>query len=171
MRFLITGASGSGTSTLGRALAKKLNAPFFDADDFYWLPTDPPYSQKRPFNERLSLMLAALNCTAKSVVAGSIMNWGEELESSFSHIVFLQVTTEVRLQRIRLRELARFGKINPAFLEWAGQYDEGPPEGRSLTKHHQWLETRNCQVIRLVGEQSTHWQLQEIYKQAIGLNN
>lgn len=95
------------------------------------------------------------------------MNWGEELESSFTHIVFLQVATEVRLKRIRLRELARFGKINPAFLEWAGQYDEGPPEGRSLAKHNQWLQTRNCQVIRLVGDRSIHFQLQEIHNQAI----
>jgi adenylate kinase family enzyme len=40
MRILITGASGCGTTTLGRALADKLRLPFFDVDDYYWLPIE-----------------------------------------------------------------------------------------------------------------------------------
>ncbi len=32
----VFGASGSGVSTLGKALAVELHLPFFDADDFYW---------------------------------------------------------------------------------------------------------------------------------------
>jgi adenylate kinase family enzyme len=41
-RIHIFGASGSGTSTFGRALAAELSIRFFDADDYYWLDTDPP---------------------------------------------------------------------------------------------------------------------------------
>jgi adenylate kinase family enzyme len=43
MRVLITGASGSGTTTLGRALAARLGFAFLDADDYYWLPSDLPF--------------------------------------------------------------------------------------------------------------------------------
>jgi adenylate kinase family enzyme len=46
MRILITGASGSGTTTLGKTLASKLNWGFFEADDYYWLPTEPPYKKR-----------------------------------------------------------------------------------------------------------------------------
>ena len=41
-RIHILGASGSGTTTLGRALAERLQCPHFDADDYFWVPTDPP---------------------------------------------------------------------------------------------------------------------------------
>ena len=42
----IYGASGSGTSTLGRYLGDKLGYFFMDTDDYFWLPTDPPYTKK-----------------------------------------------------------------------------------------------------------------------------
>jgi hypothetical protein len=38
----ITGASGSGTSTLGRALVERLGAVHLDTDDFYWSPVGCP---------------------------------------------------------------------------------------------------------------------------------
>ena len=44
-RIHITGASGFGVSTLGGALAARLGCAHLDTDDFYWLPTDPPYRE------------------------------------------------------------------------------------------------------------------------------
>ena len=38
-RIHILGASGSGTTTLGRALAERLQCRHFDTDDYFWLPT------------------------------------------------------------------------------------------------------------------------------------
>ena len=35
----IYGASGSGTSTLGRALADALGLVLMDSDDYFWQPT------------------------------------------------------------------------------------------------------------------------------------
>lgn len=70
MRILITGASGSGTSTLGRALAEKLDGAFFDVDDYFWLSTMPPFTQKRDGALRLSLLLEGLQKTSVAVVAG-----------------------------------------------------------------------------------------------------
>ena len=40
----ITGASGSGTTTLGRALASAWAVPHADTDDYFWVPTTPPYT-------------------------------------------------------------------------------------------------------------------------------
>jgi adenylate kinase family enzyme len=36
----ITGASGSGASMLGRALADRIGALHLDRDDFYWAPVE-----------------------------------------------------------------------------------------------------------------------------------
>ena len=52
----IFGASGSGTSTLGRAVADRAGFRFLDTDDYYWLPAEPMYTLKRPIPERLALM-------------------------------------------------------------------------------------------------------------------
>ena len=52
----ILGASGSGTTTLGRALAECLHYTHFDSDNYLWLPTDPPTTEKRELTERQQLL-------------------------------------------------------------------------------------------------------------------
>lgn len=154
MHVLVTGAAGSGTSTLGEALASRWNAHFLEADSCYWQPTNPPFTQKRSPEERSTLLRQALQDHSRCVVAGSVMGWSAQVEDAFSLIIFLYVPTEVRLQRLEQREVQLFGKPNPAFLEWAAQYDSGSLEGRSLAKHNAWLATRQCQVVRLEGNHS-----------------
>src|SRR6185312_13627862 len=126
-KILITGASGSGTTTLGRALAARLGCAFYDADDYYWLPTEPPFQRKQDPAIRIARLLQVWRNEPTAVLAGSVMNWGVELEDSFSLIVFLTVAAEIRVERLRERETQRLGHVDPAFLTWAAQYDEGPP--------------------------------------------
>ena len=69
----IFGASGSGTTTLGRALAADMSLVHMDTDDYYWLPTDPKFTTKRPIEDRLSHMQADINAAEKGVViSGSL---------------------------------------------------------------------------------------------------
>src|ERR1700753_1178979 len=89
MRILVTGAAGSGTSTLAHAIGSELSVSVLEADDYFWLPTYPPFTTKRDSQERLSLILRDLESTHSAVVAGSIVDWGSELEDSLSMIVFL----------------------------------------------------------------------------------
>lgn len=161
-RILITGASGSGTTTLGQALATRLGSAFFDADDYYWLPTDPPFQRKQDPAIRVSRLLEALQSAPTAVLAGSILNWSVELEESLSLIVFLTVPAQTRVARLREREIRRFGRVDPAFLAWAAQYDEGPPEGRSLSKHQAWLAKRSCTVLHIDGDTSTESRLERV---------
>jgi len=53
-RIHILGASGSGTTTLGRALAERLQYPHFETDDYFWLPTAPPTSTSENVQSVLS---------------------------------------------------------------------------------------------------------------------
>ncbi|WP_165857583.1 AAA family ATPase [Marinobacter sp. JSM 1782161] len=164
MHILVTGAAGSGTSTLGEALANELNAAFIEADDVYWLETHPPFTEKRPVEERQRLMLARMERDPSAVVSGSVMNWGERVENAFDVVIFLYVEASVRLERLREREARLFGAADPGFLEWAAQYDQGTAPGRSLARHLAWLEARSCRVIKLEGAMSVSEHL-EILRQ------
>jgi adenylate kinase family enzyme len=154
MRILVTGASGSGTSTLGQAVAAALQAPFVEADDLFWLPTDPPFTAKRDATERAVLLRDQLSDNPSVVVSGSLIGWGPELEDAFNLVVFLQAPAEVRIDRLRERELRNLGRVDEAFIAWAAQYDVGDMPGRSLARHLTWLESRTCPVLRLSGTEN-----------------
>ena len=53
-RIHTVGGSGSGTSTLGEAIATALSYTWLDADDFFWEPTDPPYTTQRAKPKRIA---------------------------------------------------------------------------------------------------------------------
>lgn len=154
MRVLVTGASGTGTTTLGQALAARTSAAFFDADSYFWLPSVPPYQSKREPSERLASLVHDVHSVESAVVAGCVAGWGRELEDCFALIVFLIVEAELRLARLKRREVERFGRANEQFLEWASQYDEGRLPGRSRAMHERWLAERKCPVLRIEGNVS-----------------
>ncbi len=168
IRLHITGASGSGTSTLGHALAENLRIARFDTDDFYWQPSEPPYTAKRPVGERLHLLNVAFAEAGSWVLSGSIGHWGAPLIPQFDLVIFLSVPTEVRLERLRRREAERYGsrtepggdrhEASTAFLEWAADYETGPSEGRSRDMHEAWIKALPCPVLRLEGDRPVETQ-------------
>ncbi len=151
-KILITGASGAGTTTLGRALAARLTLAFFDADDYFWLPTTPPYQKPVERTLRLEAILAKLRAHSEWVLSGSVVNWGETLEDMFTLIVFRTVPKELRLARLVGREIARSGAPKPEFIEWATRYDEGDLQVRSRALHEKWLSERKCAILRVDGD-------------------
>ncbi|HEY0275370.1 MAG TPA: adenylate kinase [Paenirhodobacter sp.] len=163
-RVYITGAAGSGTSSLGQALAQHLGVPHLDTDDFFWAPSDPPYTERRPVEDRLALIAAAQVAEGPEggwVLSGSADGWGELVIEGTNLIVFLLTPTPLRLARIRRRETEKFGaRIKPGgdlvhnhsdFLKWAADYDEPYFRGRSLQRHRDWLAGRTEPVLELVG--------------------
>jgi GNAT superfamily N-acetyltransferase len=169
MRIHITGASGSGTSTLGAALAGYLRIAHLDADDFYWLPTVPPYTAKRDPAGRLSLLVSTLREAGSSILSGSVMQWGRDVEDTFDLVVFLYLDAPIRVERLRRREIEKLGHADPEFLEWAAQYDAGPKEGRSLARHRAWLQDRRCPVLELAGDMSVRDRVAAVVARMPGL--
>jgi adenylate kinase family enzyme len=155
-RLHIVGASGSGTSTLGEALATKLGIPQFDADRYYWLPTTPPFREKRAAEDRRQMLLADLARHDRFILSGAVMGWGDEIEHAFDLVVFLSIPADLRLARLRARELLRYGQINEEFISWAAAYeDDAPfPATRNRRRQEAWLATRNSSVLRLEGDLS-----------------
>lgn len=158
-RVHILGASGSGTTTLGAALADRLGCAHVDADSLYWLPTDPPFTTKRPRDERQAMLHRLLPASGQWVFSGSAPEWATALEPFYDLVVFLRLDQAVRLERLRQRQGAQYGKrieaggdmaaANVEFLKWAEAYDVAGPEQRSLFVHEAWLATLKVHVLRL----------------------
>jgi adenylate kinase family enzyme len=161
-RIYVMGASGSGVTTLGRALADAMAVPHHDTDDYYWQPTIPPYQKKRDIAERLRLMRELFLPRADWILSGSLDGWGDAIIPSFDLVIFLVTPRAIRLQRLRDREAMHFGadaiapnrwryKETAEFIEWASHYEEGDLEGRSMARHETWLVKLPCPVLRLDG--------------------
>lgn len=151
MNILIIGASGSGQTILGKALAHKLAFTFFDTDDFYWLPTTPAYQKKRDTDSRLALILQAKKSNS-CVIAGSVLGWGDVLEECFDLIVFLSLDTEIRLRRLRAREQEELGFVDEEFIAWAQEYENPNFNSRNRVKHLNWLANKKAKVLTIEGD-------------------
>lgn len=157
----IYGASGSGTSTLGKKISEELGYKFMDTDDYFWLPTNPRYTTKRSKEERLALMKKEILENENVVISGSLVDWGDELIPFFTLAIRLVTDKEIRIERIKQREWDKFGeRIAPGgdmyqqhlnFVEWARKYDTGSLNMRSKAKHDEWQKLLQCKQIVLNG--------------------
>jgi adenylate kinase family enzyme len=174
-RVHIVGASGSGTTSLGRALAHRFGCPHFDTDDYFWLPTDPPFEKIRERAEPQALLGADLARHDRWVLSGSPCGWGDLSIPLFDLVVFLAVPPDIRLARLRDRERARYGEdaIAPggsrhdkylAFIAWAAFYDEGETVERNRRMHERWLAALPCPVLRLDGTEPLTRNLDEVLR-------
>ena len=158
-RIHIFGASGSGTTTLGKALANKLSIAFFDSDNYYWQKTDPPYRQSYSKEQRIQRLQTDMEGLHSWVLSGSLVSWGDVFIPLFTLAVFITLPHDLRLERLRIRETERYGSrieaggdmhlSSQAFLDWASSYDTAGLETRSLKSHQTWMKTLSCPILNL----------------------
>ncbi len=161
-RIHIMGAPGAGVSTFGLQLANKLGYAHLDTDDFYWFTQDDlPYKRKRNPDHRRRELSTALDQTERWVLSGSLCGWGDVFVPRFQKVYYLTAPVEVRLNRIRARETARYGpeRIAPGgdlhivfekFLDWAARYDEPSDNIRSKDRELDWLAHLQCPVEKII---------------------
>ena len=178
VRILITGASGTGTSTLAKLLAYHYGISWFDLDDFYWISKEPKYTVKRSLEKREQLLATATNQAVNWIISGSLLYWGNFLVQSIDLVVFLTVPTKERLKRIIAREISIFGKkalekggsreqLFQNFISWAESYDSGKPpkcckklhDQWSRNLHDQWLLKLPCPILNIDGNQNNQERL------------
>ena len=172
-RIHILGAAGAGTSTLGCALAARLRVLWFDSDNYYWLPTAPPYAHKRPKPERDRRMRDDLHTYDDWVWSGSAVSWNVGAPERITLCVFLTLPADLRLARLRAREEEEFGAVPyvtreefeaemEEFLAWAARYDEGGLEVRSKQLQEQWMATLRCPILRIDGDLTTDERVERV---------
>lgn len=165
VRVAVLGASGTGKTTLAEALATHLAIPHFDSDAYYHRPTDPPYREPRPPEERRALLERDLAPHPSWTLSGGALAWTPRPALEPTLLVFLDLPIELRLERLLARERARFGdRLLPGgdmaddhheFMAWTRGYDDGSAEGTNTRPlHESILRDATCRVLRLVGPMS-----------------
>ena len=157
----IFGASGSGTTTLAKKISEELGYKMMDTDDYFWMPTDPKFTLKRPVEERLELMIKDIDESENVVISGSLTDWGDVLIPYFTLAVRIELEHDLRIERLVKREKERYGsriesggdmyQQHVDFVEWAKAYDNGGMDMRSKAKHDDWQKMLSCDILFLDG--------------------
>lgn len=168
----ICGASGSGTTTLANVICERFGFLHLDTDDFFWEPTDPPFTTKRTSELRQKLLAEAIESSERCVISGSLCDWGDIFISKFNLVIYLHTDTSIRIERLRAREFSNFGarilpggdmyEAHDVFIRWAAAYDTGGLEIRSAMMHREWLKLCSCPVIKLDGASNIQENLKSI---------
>ena len=151
--IIVFGANGSGKTTLGRELARILNYKRMDIEDYYFRPSEIPYTNARSRDECIELMLADIKKYGSFVISAADGDFGEEIMSMYTLAVYITAPLEVRMKRIEQREYDKFGdrvreggdmyEQQLSFREWAAT--------RDLSRIDHWAETLACPVIYIDG--------------------
>lgn len=161
----VFGAAGSGTTTIARAIHNRFGHVHLDTDNYFWVPTDPPYIIKRSPLERQQLLKVDIAKHERCVISGSLCGrgdcWGDIFIPLFDLAIFVDAPTDVRIKRIQEREYEEFGdRILPGgdmyenhsdFISWARSYDTGGINQRSRALHLKWMENLTCPILMVDG--------------------
>jgi len=160
MRINIFGASGSGSTTLGKALGKVLGYPVFDGDEYFWMPSEPPFTIKRKPDERNAMLSLDTAPHKNWILSGSVVSWNNNWDFDLS--VFLYIPNAIRMDRLEKREFERYGDkiytdpelvvLYHKFLDWARGYDDNTTDGRTLQVHQTWMKNLKKPALLVEGD-------------------
>ena len=170
----IFGATGSGTTTHGKALANNLGYVHFDNDNYVFESKNNQFTKPRQPLIRDTMLFNDLKSTPSWILSGSICGWGDFVIRYFDLVVFLWVPLEERMKRIEAREEKLGRKIKDPthpkyktyrnFMKWASVYDTGSSKMRSLAQHEEWMKKLSCPILRVKGDNSVDENLTAIMK-------
>lgn len=160
MKINILGAAGSGVTTLGLSLSKNLKMKFIDSDVYFWEKSEKPFTIRKNPVDRNEILKNELKNANEYVIAGSIIDWGENIFPEFDLIIFLWIPNKVRIKRLIKRELNLFGleimnqpdrqQQFSKFIEWANDYDYcNGIANRNIKSHESWLKKQNTEILEL----------------------
>lgn len=153
--ILLCGLNGTGKSTLGRALAEKLNFHFIDNEDLYFPKTSPDYiyASPRPREEVEKLLFREIK-THKNFVFTSVKgDYGEAASPFFQYVVLIEVPRDIRLQRVKNRSFEKFGE---RMLPGGDLYEQEEHffdfvRRRPEDTVEKWIQSLSCPVLRVDG--------------------
>ena len=171
MGIIIFGASGAGSTSLGKEVAERLNYQYLDIDDYLWYPdTEIPFTATRLPEERTYGLMNDIKKHPNFVISGTIFNDRQLFHPLLELAIFISTPAEICAERVRTREYARWGKrVLPGgdmykttrfhgdandYIANAKRYEtaEVSKFGRKL--HEQWIAEMSCPVIRADGRKN-----------------
>ena len=136
--IIIIGLNGSGKSTICREIARYLNYKPMDVEDYYFLDSEIPYTVSRTHVEVQQMLLDDIEKYQNYVLCSVNCNWDEKITDTFRMAVLLTAPLEVRMARVKQREILRFGE---RVLEGGDMYE-------SQKKFHDFVASRSEQDVR-----------------------
>ena len=158
-RILIIGASGTGTTTLGKRLSTELGIPFIDLDDIFWIDSEIPFTKFRNTEELRMLVNLEIYSKDEWIISGDPSLWNVDIENKISFVIFLEAPTEIRIPRLEKRFNDNYGiesrvdgnltfENHKEFIDWTKQYDIGGVTGRTREKQESWISKLKCKVYK-----------------------
>ena len=128
MIWLVMGVTGSGKTTLGKALAERLKVPFYDADDFHppgnreKLSRDEPLqdADRWPWLEKLAGLMPGWEASGGAVLACSALKeaYRKVLAGSGTpmKVIWLEISAEEVGRRLGSRKHDLVGKFQKILI-------------------------------------------------------
>lgn len=130
MKVQIIGGSGTGKSTLAKFISEKENIMWIDTDRYLW--KDESFTENHPIEKRKEMYEKDMETNNGYAASGSIYSWYPNGFSDRDVLVFLYIDEEIRMERLRKREIRRNntqktwhdedGNMTNEFLEWCKTY-------------------------------------------------
>ena len=167
--IIVCGLNGSGKSTLGKALAKKLHFHFIDNEDLYFPKTDSHYiyASPRTRKEVEKLLWSEISEHENFVFTSVKGDYGKKIYPFFQYVVLIDVSKDIRMQRVRDRSFQKFGKR----MRSGGDLHEQEEKFFDFVKSRpentveEWVQSIKCPVIRIDGTKSIEENVDYIVEQ------
>jgi len=162
MKIQIIGASGTGKSTLGKAIGRKTGVFWIDTDRYLW--KDEDFTENYPILDRLKLYQNDMSNHSDYIVSGSVHSWNPQGFQDRELLVLLTIDEIIRMKRLYDREYVRYGErmlpggdhyeLTREFLNWCQTYlTEDENAICSLACHKLRLREAACKTLILDGNQ------------------
>ena len=179
--IIIFGAMGTGKTTLGRELAQQLKFQHFDLDDYLmrW-DTKIPLTEYNTKEERIERLTNGISKYPNFVMSGQMWSIRKTFEPLFDLGIFITAPTEIRVERVRSREISRWGdrifpggdmyEVHQESIFFTEQYDTGEPPAVCLKRDEQWVTELPCPVLHIDGTKTIAENVLWLAKQYTALN-
>lgn len=167
--IIVCGLNGVGKSTLGKALAEKLNFYFIDNEDLYFPKTDSKYMYAIPRTreEVEKLFFSEIKAHGDFVFASVKGDYGESVYPFFQYAVWIDVPKDIRIKRVKNRSFQKFGN---RMLVGGDLYEQEEKffklvESRAENMVEEWIQNLNCPIIKIDGTKPIEENINFIIKQ------